>query len=104
MARSLNTTGYRSLDISLVRLTAEWRTARCRAGCQVAGRCRGRRMKISKLSARFRVDKPGRFRLGDFDPAETVGFSKTDAKKIVADHNERLADLQERLYAEDSWA
>jgi PPK2 family polyphosphate:nucleotide phosphotransferase len=61
-------------------------------------------MKISKLSARFRVDKPGRFRLGDFDPAETVGFSKTDAKKIVADHNERLADLQERLYAEDSWA
>jgi PPK2 family polyphosphate:nucleotide phosphotransferase len=61
-------------------------------------------MKISKLPARFRIDKPGRFRLGEFDPAETAGFSKADAKKIVADHNERLTDLQERLYAEDSWA
>ena len=61
-------------------------------------------MKISKLPARFKVEKPGRFRLDDFDPAETAGFSKADAKKIVADHNERLTDLQERLYAEDSWA
>ena len=61
-------------------------------------------MKLAKLPRRFRIDGPKRFRLRDFDPAETSGFTKAAANRIVARHNTRLADLQERLYAEDSWA
>jgi len=61
-------------------------------------------MKQSKLIKRFRVDRPKSFRLADFDPADTAGFKKTEAKRIVKAHAERLGDLQERLYAEDRWA
>jgi PPK2 family polyphosphate:nucleotide phosphotransferase len=57
-----------------------------------------------KLARRFRVEKPKRFRLRRFDPAETAGFSKEAAKRIVAKHAPRLTDLQERLYAENRWA
>jgi PPK2 family polyphosphate:nucleotide phosphotransferase len=57
-----------------------------------------------KLPKRFRVEKPKRFRLGDFDPGETAGFSKDRAEEILAGHAPRLTDLQERLYAENSWA
>jgi PPK2 family polyphosphate:nucleotide phosphotransferase len=57
-----------------------------------------------KLPKRFRVEKPERFRLRDFDPAETAGFTKEAADRIVAKHAPRLADLQERLYAENKWA
>ena len=57
-----------------------------------------------KLAKRFRVEKPGRFRLRDFDAAETAGFTKDRAEAILAKHAPRLADLQERLYAENSWA
>jgi PPK2 family polyphosphate:nucleotide phosphotransferase len=61
-------------------------------------------MKHAKLTKRFRVDKPGRFRLRDFDPAETAGFTKDRAEAILGKHAPRLTELQERLYAEDSWA
>ena len=57
-----------------------------------------------KLAKRFRVEKPGRFRLRDFDADETAGFTKDRAEAILAKHAPRLADLQERLYAENSWA
>lgn len=57
-----------------------------------------------KLAKRFRVEEPGRFRLRDFDPAETAGFTKDLAEAILAKHTPRLTDLQERLYAENSWA
>ena len=57
-----------------------------------------------KLARRFRVEKPKRFRLRRFDPAETADFSKEAAERIVAKHAPRLTDLQERLYAENRWA
>ena len=57
-----------------------------------------------KLPKRFRVERPERFRLRDFDPAETAGFTKDTAEGILAKHTPRLADLQARLYAENSWA
>jgi PPK2 family polyphosphate:nucleotide phosphotransferase len=63
-----------------------------------------RAMKPSQLAARFRVDKPKRFRLADCDPAETVGLKKAAARAIAEERVARLADLQKRLYAEDSWA
>jgi PPK2 family polyphosphate:nucleotide phosphotransferase len=61
-------------------------------------------MKHKKLAQHFRIEKPERFRLRDFDPAETAGFTKEAASRIMAKHAPRLTDLQERLYAENSWA
>ena len=61
-------------------------------------------MNRAKLGDRFRVDSARRFRLDDFDAAETAGFTKPAADRMVAKHALRLADLQERLYAENSWA
>jgi len=63
-------------------------------------------MKLAKIAERFRVDKPDQFRLADIDPAESCGLNikKEEAKTLLADGVKRLADLQERLYAQDRWA
>ena len=58
-------------------------------------------MKLEKLAKRFRIDKPAKFRLADYDPADCCGLSidKDDAKEMLEEGIERLAELQERLYA-----
>jgi PPK2 family polyphosphate:nucleotide phosphotransferase len=63
-------------------------------------------MKLAKILKHCRVSKPGRFRLADCDPAETFGLAidKEDVKAMLADGISRLADLQQRLYAQDRWA
>jgi PPK2 family polyphosphate:nucleotide phosphotransferase len=63
-------------------------------------------MKLTKIIRRFRIDKPDKFRLSDYDPADTCGLDieKAEAKAILADGVERLADLQEKLYAQNRWA
>jgi PPK2 family polyphosphate:nucleotide phosphotransferase len=63
-------------------------------------------MKLAKILKHCRVDKPRRFRLADCDPAETFGLAidKEDVKAMLADGIARLADLQQRLYAQDRWA
>jgi PPK2 family polyphosphate:nucleotide phosphotransferase len=63
-------------------------------------------MKNPKLIKRFRIDTPDKFRLTDFDPADTAGLQieKDDAKQMLADGVKRLGELQERLYAQDRWA
>jgi PPK2 family polyphosphate:nucleotide phosphotransferase len=63
-------------------------------------------MPIAKLVRRFRVDKPDKFRLADYDPADTCGLDieKAEAKAMLADGVERLAALQEKLYAQNRWA
>jgi len=66
--------------------------------------CQGRVMKPSELVKRFRVDNPKRFRLVDCLPPDTAGFKKADAQSIINERIGRLTDLQERLYAEDTWA
>jgi PPK2 family polyphosphate:nucleotide phosphotransferase len=60
----------------------------------------------SKVIARFRVSKPGAFRLADHDPADTGGMDidKKEAKALLKEAVERLALLQEKLYAQDRWA
>ena len=60
-------------------------------------------MKMEKILKRFRIDKPGKFRLADYDPADTCGLTldKTEARAMLANGIERLADMQERLYAEN---
>ncbi|HWU25256.1 MAG TPA: polyphosphate kinase 2 family protein [Rhizomicrobium sp.] len=63
-------------------------------------------MKLEDIPARFRIDQRKHFRLTKHDPAECCGLSieKAEAKTLLAQGLERLADLQQRLYAQDQWA
>ncbi len=63
-------------------------------------------MKLSKLVKHYRVDKPGKFRLADIDPADTQGLDcdKADAKALIAQNINHLAQRQELLYAQDRWS
>ena len=63
-------------------------------------------MKLTKIIRKFRIDHPGKFRLSDFDCADTCGLDieKAEAKAMLADGVERLAALQENLYAQNRWA
>jgi PPK2 family polyphosphate:nucleotide phosphotransferase len=63
-------------------------------------------MKLTKIVKKFRIDKPDKFRLSDYDPADTGGLDidKADAKAMLASGIERLSKLQEKLYAQDQWA
>ena len=63
-------------------------------------------MKFAKLLKPFRIDDPDKFRLADHDCGETCGLDidKDEAKAMLADSIKRLAELQERLYAQDRWA
>src|SRR5512135_3913141 len=63
-------------------------------------------MKLYHIAKRFRIDKPNRFRLSKHDPAECCGLTidKKEAQVMLADGIERLAELQQRLYAADRWS
>jgi len=63
-------------------------------------------MKLSSIAERFRIDKPGKFRLSDHDPAECCGLTleKSDAKIMLAEGIERLSALQQKLYADGRWS
>lgn len=63
-------------------------------------------MKPSDYVSRYRIENGEKFRLRDFDPADTADLDvdKKDAKDLLADDVKRLSDLQERLYAEDRWS
>jgi PPK2 family polyphosphate:nucleotide phosphotransferase len=63
-------------------------------------------MKLAKIVKQCRIDKPDKFKLADFDPAESFALS-TDIEQvraILADGAARLEDMQERLYAHGRWA
>ncbi|WP_274628152.1 polyphosphate kinase 2 family protein [Arvimicrobium flavum] len=55
---------------------------------------------------RFRISDGDDFRLSDIDPGDTLGLDleKDEAKELLAAGTKRLADLQERLYAESRWS
>jgi len=60
---------------------------------------------VRRLVRPFRVDYGHKFRLRDIDPSDSGGIkSKKKAEEWLAQGVERLADLQERLYAQDRWA
>ena len=63
-------------------------------------------MKKSKdLIKPFRIEHGKHFRLKDHDPGHTAGVrSKAEAEKLLKEGVEKLADLQDKLYAQDSWA
>jgi PPK2 family polyphosphate:nucleotide phosphotransferase len=63
-------------------------------------------MTFYNIAKRFRIDKPGKFRLADHDPAECYGLTvdKRESKVMLAEGIERLSELQQRLYANNRWS
>ena len=62
--------------------------------------------KARKISRPFRVSNGKKFRLKDFDPGDTLKFTsedKPEAKEALAVGIETLAELQDKLYAQDKW-
>nr|WP_307284598.1 polyphosphate kinase 2 family protein [Labrys wisconsinensis] len=59
-----------------------------------------------EIVKRYRIKDGSKFRLADFDPADTAGLDidKTEAKEFLAAGVKRLRQLQERLYAEARWS
>lgn len=62
-------------------------------------------MKTDKLAKAFRVESGKHFRLKDYDPAETGHWcSKEDSPEILQQEIARIAELQDKLYAQNSWS
>lgn len=62
--------------------------------------------RTEKILDRFRVTAGKGFRLRDFDPGETAGvdLEKDHAAELLQQGVDRLADLQDMLYAQDRWS
>jgi PPK2 family polyphosphate:nucleotide phosphotransferase len=58
----------------------------------------------SAFERRYRVARPKSFRLADVDCGDTFDLGRRDADRLREAGAERLADLQERLHAQDLWA
>jgi len=62
-------------------------------------------MKTDKLANTFRVDSGKHFQLKDFDPADTGHWrSKEHAAQALQQGIARMAELQDKLYAQNRWA
>ena len=63
-------------------------------------------MSLDKFAKLYRVDKPDKFRLDEWDPRDTgkLDIGKKEAKNLLAEGVKRLSELQEKLYAQDRWA
>ena len=62
-------------------------------------------MKTEKLAKPFHVDSGKHFRLKDFDPAFTGHWrSREQAERALLESIARMAELQDKLYAQDRWA
>ena len=61
--------------------------------------------RIEQFLKPFRVTNGKKFKLKQVDPRDTAGLkSKEDAAKILQSGVQRLAELQDKLYAQDRWA
>jgi PPK2 family polyphosphate:nucleotide phosphotransferase len=61
---------------------------------------------LSRFLDPYRITSGKDFRLKDHDPGDTGGLGsedKPEARRILASGVERMASLQERLYASDQW-
>ncbi len=62
-------------------------------------------MKRAKFIKPFRVEHGKHFRLSDYDPGETRGLkTNEDAAELLQQGVHRMAELQDKLYAQDRWA
>jgi PPK2 family polyphosphate:nucleotide phosphotransferase len=63
------------------------------------------KISLARLAERYCITRGDRFRLGDVDPADTWKLKDEErALEWLAQGKARLAELQERLYAQDRWA
>ena len=63
--------------------------------------------KARKLAKPFRITKGEQFRMKDVDPGDTLAFkseAKSRAKEALAIGVQALAELQDKLYAQNKWA
>jgi len=63
--------------------------------------------KVRRFAEPFRVTKGKGFRLKDFDPTDTLWLKAEDkakAKEALAMSVQAMAELQDKLYAQDKWA
>ena len=59
---------------------------------------------VRKLARHFRIDNGRKFKLSDIDPGDTRGLKlKDEADELLDDSVRLMAELQERLYAQDRW-
>jgi len=59
----------------------------------------------SKLVKPYRIEDGSKFRLKDFDPADTGEIdSKQEAERLLVAGIASLAELQDKLYAQNCWA
>jgi PPK2 family polyphosphate:nucleotide phosphotransferase len=59
----------------------------------------------SELAARYRVTDGSKFRIADVDPADSAGLKIKDQAKDLLDQGiVQMAELQERLYAQDRYS
>ena len=63
-------------------------------------------MQLENIARRFRIDHPHKFKLSDHDAADCCGLTieKAEAKMMLSEGVERLVDLQERLWASNTWS
>src|ERR1700730_10672989 len=58
----------------------------------------------NKFAKPYRVDHGKKFRLKDYDPADTAKLpSREHAVELVEKGRGRMAELQDKLYAQDRW-
>jgi PPK2 family polyphosphate:nucleotide phosphotransferase len=63
----------------------------------------GGKKRIESLIAPYRVTDGKGFRLKKIDPGDTRGLEKEAAREILQRGIQRLAALQDKLYAQDQW-
>ncbi len=61
---------------------------------------------LTDLAKRYRITDGSTFRLDNYDPSDTgtLEAESGDAKQLLQKGVERLADLQDRLYAQNHWS
>src|SRR5687767_421852 len=62
---------------------------------------------VREFIRRYRVDDGSRFRLRDHNPADTGRLKSDDkdgSKEVLQEGVKWLAEMQERLYAQDCWS
>ncbi|HQR45174.1 MAG TPA: polyphosphate kinase 2 family protein [Thermoanaerobaculia bacterium] len=62
--------------------------------------------RIAKFVRPYRITDGRKFRLKDYDPGDTAGLKpdKKRAKEILSNGVRLLAELQDKLYAQDRWS
>ncbi len=62
--------------------------------------------RVTKILDRYRVTKGRDFRLKNYDPSDTAALEmeKTEAEALLKQGVVRLAEMQDKLYAQDRWS